>query len=93
MRSLLLEDSKTCQARFSRLSDKDSNLRFSLVTSVRESALEYLCLNMDEEDLPSGFDPSTNEGDDSPMLLADYGSSTLGDRTVLIPLCLQVGSG
>lgn len=69
MRALLLEGSGACQTRYVKLALKDSKeaaMRRALVGIIRESALEFLCLNMDEEDLPEGFDPTTHEGRSPP---------------------------
>ena len=33
--------------------------------AVRESALHYMCLHVNEEDLPKGFDPSTSESNNT----------------------------
>lgn len=47
--------------RFERLESYEKSSPSDLFLVLRDVSLQYMCLNIDEEDLPKGFDPSVSE--------------------------------
>ena len=56
------DDACGVQDRFESLPLDDKSSTTAVFGVLKDSSLQYMCLNIEEADLPKGFDPSTNEG-------------------------------